>query len=1032
MQVSGNITTLDVGPANTPTTGGVNDVSGKVKVGGQLTTASVSGNVSGLISETFTINTLYVGGSVTPTGSVLAINVADPAHPITPAGLLGNIATMTVGGSIAGLVQVSGNITTLDVGPANTPTTGDVNDVSGKVIVGGQLTTASVSGNVSGLIFETLTINTLYIGGSVTSSGSVLAINIADPTHPTTTSPTMTLLGNIVTMTVGGSIAGLVQVSGNLTTLDVGPANTPTTGDVNDVSGKVIVGGQLTTASVSGDVSGLISETLTIKSLYIGGSVTHSGSILAINVADPAHPTSPTGLLGNIVTMTVVGSIAGLVQTSGNIATLDVGPANTPTSGDVNDVSGNVLVGGQLTTASVSGNVSGLVSETLTTNSFYIGGSLSRSGIVSAVNSVNAALGNLNSMNIGIDLAGQLIVSGTLRTLVVHGGTPGTVTAGQIGTISVYASYGPLVAQIKEAGIQRRIEAAAPSAPFPTPLGPPAPIPAISPAGIAFKYFYEGLFSPTVEGVSSTNLANPQLTAQVTNASGNTGPDQFDLSLVTYNDAAKFNLARLDANGVAGIRNVDVEGDVLTSVSSQASSFFPGDNTAAGIRLQLDKLAGVGVRDTLPTGFVQAKSIQALAFGSYSYVSSKGTVVAAGASAGGSAAAGLLTSTAIVQANDTFRVPFADLTSVGLYLATAVGGGKFDNSNVVFVVESTLSPNATATGNIATPSNVARGAVTALVNVIAPVVKGKLQASVIQTISLWGDGGSLSTAQYIAQGITSTGPLGDVTQHSSLGITNVTAPSIFGSIIDAWGPITGTVQTTGQGLDPISGQIKSFRPDWGEVYVTIVNKVPTLTVTTVQTSGAGLSGRLISRGNLNSQILASGGVQGLVATQGDIGIIVGGHRLGGIAFSGKFTGAEVTLGSIIGDVSITGGMFGNRIAAKGDIIGNVLVSGGMDASSAIVAGGEIGDATWGTQFTFLGTNYGFIAAKGPIRFAKGNPGGKVFINATGSNADAIDAIFKDNAGQPLSFDNTGLDLGGLAMILENLDALYVNSNGQLV
>ena len=44
-------------------------------------------------------------------------------------------------------------------------------------------------------------------------------------------------------MTVGGSIAGLVQVSGNLTTLTVGPANAPTANGLNDVSGQVLVGG---------------------------------------------------------------------------------------------------------------------------------------------------------------------------------------------------------------------------------------------------------------------------------------------------------------------------------------------------------------------------------------------------------------------------------------------------------------------------------------------------------------------------------------------------------------------------------------------------------------------------------------------------------------------------------------------------------------------------------------------------------------------------------------------------------------------
>src|SRR5262249_34897146 len=154
--------------------------------------------------------------------------------------------------------------------------------------------------------------------------------------------------------------------------------------------------------------------------------------------------------------------------------------------------------------------------------------------------------------------------------------------------IAVDAGYGPLVAQIKENGIQRRIEAAAPSAPFPTPPPPPAPIPAVSPAGITFRYFYEGLVSPSVEGLNpSTNLANPPLTVRVTNATGNTGPDQFDLSLVTYNDTAKFNLARLDASGnsgISGVRNVAVEGDLLTNVTAAASSYLPG-STPAGVFL---------------------------------------------------------------------------------------------------------------------------------------------------------------------------------------------------------------------------------------------------------------------------------------------------------------------------------------------------------------------------------------------------------------------------------------------------------------
>ena len=119
------------------------------------------------------ISSITIGGSLTASGALHVVSHSDPANPTTATGLLGDIGTMTVGGSIAGLVQVSGNITTLDVGPANTPTNGGVNDVSGQVIVGGALSTASISGNLSGAIKETLTINTLYIGGSETQSGLI-------------------------------------------------------------------------------------------------------------------------------------------------------------------------------------------------------------------------------------------------------------------------------------------------------------------------------------------------------------------------------------------------------------------------------------------------------------------------------------------------------------------------------------------------------------------------------------------------------------------------------------------------------------------------------------------------------------------------------------------------------------------------------------------------------------------------------------------------------------------------------------------
>ncbi len=1017
VQVSGNIGTLDVGPANTPTAGDVNDVSGHVVVGGALSNASISGIVSGLIQESLTINTLYIGESLTATGVLDAINASDPTYTWTPLGLLGDIGTMNVGGSISGLVQVSGNVGTLDVGPANTPTAGDVNDVSGRILVGGALSNASISGNVSGLIQESLTINTLYIGGSLTAPGVVDAINAFDPTHTLIWNG---LLGDIGTMTVGGSIAGLMQVSGNIGTLTVGPANTPTTGDVNDVSGRVLVGGALSSASISGNVSGLIQESLLINTLYIGGSLTSSGVVDAVNTSDPIFPWIPSGLLADIGTMTVGGSIAGLVQVSGNVGTLDVGPLNTPTTGDVNDVSGRVLVGGALSSASISGNVSGSIQESLTINMLYIGGALTPSGTISAVNFI-PAFGDVNTMTVQGDLAGQLTVSGTLESLTVHGGTPGTVVAGLIGTIADYGGYGPVVAQIKENGTQRLIEATLPSAPFPTPAAAPAATPAVSPLGITFQYFYEGLDSPAVENLTPpSDLVNPQLTIRVANQTGNTACDQFDLSLVVYNDSAKFNLARLDAtgnSGVSGIGNVSVEGNILSSVTAAASKFFAPDSDPAGIYLPKDNLAGVGVRDYVPNRSIDAKSIQAVAFGSMT--ASNGQIVTGGAANNVEAAALLVPGTAIVQAgstngqtDETFRVPFADLQQVGFFMDDVPGSGAFDNANVALVVESVSVANFFGSANIVTPSNVARGAVIALITVAETFNQSNvLQNSAIQTISLRGDGGSISTRQTIGiaiannhtkvpftPSITSTGPLGDVIIQGQL--PNVTAPSIFGSLLPSGSiPATTTIQTTGIRIDPITSAVSEVPADLGRVYV-VTTPSTEVTTTQVLANGSGLAGQIICGGNLISQVVSSGATTGSIDVQpvswepgaGNLGAAFQypfGQplNLGGFISNGSLTAPAISASS--GTTNVTGPVQGGTITVYGSVIGNITINGSMNGPT-ITAGSNgttinVMSTVQGGDITTYGSLIGNVTITGAMdgpALSAGN-GGSV-INLDGS------------------------------------------------
>ena len=349
--------------------------------------------------------------------------------------------------------------------------------------------------------------------------------------------------------------------------------------------------------------------------------------------------------------------------------------------------------------------------------------------------------------------------------------------------------------QVTENGVQRQVVETVANSAFSK----------VAPSNVFFRYYYES---------DSGTLANPQLSVQVSNQSGSAAPDQFDLGLTTYDDTAKFNLALLDATGVSGIRNVDVEGDLLTSESAQAASFLSVATTLAGIQLPQDNLAGVEVRDFIPFGgYIKAASIQALSAG---LIGLSGNQTVMGSSANQTDAQNLLApGTQIVQANDTFRVPFADVTNlqVGFFLDDSNPGG-FDASNVALMVQSVVAANAAGTANVTTQSNAARGADVALITV------GKLlnNSSQIQGINILGDGASISTRQDVNGPITSSGSLGDLSLLNWQPVGNITAASIFGTIY-SYGVIAGTIQTTGIRTDPITGLTSIVPADFGRVYL---------------------------------------------------------------------------------------------------------------------------------------------------------------------------------------------------------------------
>ena len=296
-------------------------------------------------------------------------------------------------------------------------------------------------------------------------------------------------------------------------------------------------------------------------------------------------------------------------------------------------------------------------------------------------------------------------------------------------------------------------------------------------------------------------------------------------------------------------------------------------------------------------------------------------------------------------------------------------------------------------------------------------------------------------------------------------MTNVTAPSFFGNI-SSYGPITGTVGSTGVRVDPIFGTTSTASADIGRTYVTLgANGQPSVTTTSIQTDingrpafgPMGLTGRIISRRNLISQVSAAGGIYGTIAVQGDIGSFspilsrTSPTRVGGISTDTNDTGQIVALGQIIGDITIGGGLVVTTvnnvvsqglIAARGNILGNIKINGAIAPGAAIISGGAIGSLALNptTGLSFL-ANQGIIAADGAIinKFNSPTTGPGYYSTNDASvpppnnyDALAIDAIFAEPSGNPL----TGLDIlanGDMAGLLDILDemALLHVSNGHV-
>ncbi len=954
-------------------------------------------------SGTMTSTTITSNAGTVSTGSISGMSVGTNSGTISAAGQ-GTTSNLTVGTNTStGTISAPEDSTSGSGTMTSTTITSNAGTVSTGSISG--MSVGTNSGTISAAGHGTTTGLTV---GTNTSTGTISAPEDSTSGSGTMTSTTITSnagtvsTGSISGMSVGTN-SGTISSAGHGTTTGLTVGTNTSTGTISVPEDSTSGSGTMTSTTITSN-AGTVS-TGSISGMSVG---TNSGTI-----SSAGHGTT-TGL--TVGTNTSTGTISAPEDSTSGSGTMT---STTITSN-----------AGTVSTGSISGMSVGTNSGTIsaagkgTTYNVTIG---NNSGTFVAVKDSSPGSGTMSNTTIGTNTG--TVSADTISTMTVTTiGATGTVTATEtISNLSVSVVSGTLVAgtiqslsainapgtsqmlNVVEGGVTRQLV-----------LSPATAIGTL-PQYVSYIYDHNPI------------SGDAQLTLSV-NEGANAG--SYDVELLSSSAApgSGFDLAALYNSALTPthIRNVLIEGN-LAPYAGDASQLGI-TSTMGGVQLPLTALASVAILGNAPAGSVNAASVQAVSFASITEPTFSGPVtVLASAASAWDAAQLLAPGTAVLQANNVFlaaagQTPTGQSQPVALFLDTGAGGSEGGNANVGFDSRSVLLGNQ---GNVIG----ATSPVLAQVLVTIPFDSDDNgtgydgdERSLIQTINLTGAGGSIQTAQRIASAITSTGALGNLILQSGQGIeANITAPSIFGNIAAPNGGISGIIQAT-------TGNIGRVLFD-GNGCVTGVTSI---------WAASGLSGTILSAGDLISWIDVSNGFQGSIAAGGNLGYLVASNgtilnRLGGINVSGGFSGDAVFLGNIYGDISISGGLNG-RIAAEGapdglgagqqGILGNVNIWGDVGSSAAIVSGGEIGDAGTGTttDLNVYGSYTGILAAVGQVNYViTGNSGmASIFNNVGGSSASgqAVNIIF---SGQILD----ALTIGDLAALLSNLNALHVDPNGNL-
>ncbi|MGN6370638.1 MAG: beta strand repeat-containing protein [Phycisphaerae bacterium] len=416
----GGIDPVGIGGA-TPFSGG--DLNNVISAG-RLNSLTVAGNVQGL--------NLAIAGpvnSITISGSVLSPVVFNPitgtngpmVSNFTAKGPSGDIGTFTVNGSFAGSLLADGTVGNITIGnrsarPGTDDFTGTISilDNHGAPIALNLLNLfGSIVGGTLNIFGNVGTIN-VFRSLDVTASNLVIHGNLSNISIGTDTSHNnynltgnLVVEGNLGTATVNGALNGLLLVKGNAQNVIVRSGRR---GDVVGSAGGVEAEGVVTSfTSTGGNVAGNIVGTNGVSHVSIsGGSLTGRVS----------------STFGNVSDVTITGQLAGTVSAlNGTVTKLNLGGALT-----------GRLEANTINSLLIPGNVSGTINVTNQANAITISGALLASGVIQAgwISTLQISgndLGNITSgpgvgaptkFTVGGNLGGKVSFSTPLSATIAH------------------------------------------------------------------------------------------------------------------------------------------------------------------------------------------------------------------------------------------------------------------------------------------------------------------------------------------------------------------------------------------------------------------------------------------------------------------------------------------------------------------------------------------------------------------------------------------------------------------------------------